>query len=101
MTMKKGSSSRTEHWSVADAKASLSRVLHDAEKRPQVIENRGTPVAVVVSFSEYTAALGDPDGGTMGWRSFLRKSAKLRENGGASLRVDRRTARRSPFDGES
>ncbi|NOU34153.1 MAG: type II toxin-antitoxin system prevent-host-death family antitoxin [Polyangiaceae bacterium] len=46
---------------MAEAKASLSAVLEDAKTRPQVIENRGTAVAVVVSIAAYRECIGDPD----------------------------------------
>ena len=40
-------------WSVSEAKARLSEVLARARKGPQVIENRGEPVAVVISKAEF------------------------------------------------
>jgi prevent-host-death family protein len=41
-------------WSVANAKAHLSEVLHRAEvEGPQVISRRGAKIAVVVSFEEF------------------------------------------------
>ena len=40
-------------WSVSEAKARLSEVLSRARKGPQVIENRGEPVAVVISKREF------------------------------------------------
>lgn len=40
-------------WSVSKAKAELSEVLARARRSPQVIENRGTAVAVVVSKAEF------------------------------------------------
>ncbi len=40
-------------WSVSEAKARLSEVLARARRGPQVIENRGEPVAVVLSKQEY------------------------------------------------
>jgi prevent-host-death family protein len=89
-----------EHWSVAEAKASLSRVLSEAESGPQVIENRGRPVAVVISFRDYEKALGDPDAGSVEssrWRRFLAASARLRGRGGATIPLGKRTPRRSPF----
>jgi prevent-host-death family protein len=96
MTMK-----REQHWSIAEAKASLSRVLHDAESTPQVIENRGRPVAVVVSFDAYARTIGDPDAksieGSM-WNAFLASSAQLRERHGAKIPIAKRTRRRSPFE---
>jgi prevent-host-death family protein len=44
----------TAEWSVADAKAHFSEVLHRAEvDGPQVISRRGAKVAVVVAFEEF------------------------------------------------
>jgi prevent-host-death family protein len=88
------------HWSVAQAKASLSRVLADAALLPQVIERRGKPVAVVVSMADYQQALADPAAaarrlGT--WRAFLKTSSDLRAAGGVALAPLRREARKSPF----
>jgi prevent-host-death family protein len=41
-------------WSVADAKAHLSELLHKVEADgPQVISRRGARIAVVVSFEEW------------------------------------------------
>jgi prevent-host-death family protein len=88
------------HWSVARAKASLSRVLQEAAVGPQVIERRGTPVAVVVSLELYRSSLGEPAEASarLGrWQAFLRVSAALREAGGGTLARTKRVARRSPF----
>jgi prevent-host-death family protein len=91
---------RKRHWSVAEAKASLSRVLHDAEHAPQVIEKRGEVVAVVVSIDAYRRALGDPDqqrAEGAPWREFLAKSAELRAGGGFDLALPGREERLDPF----
>ena len=40
-------------WSVSEAKARLSELLGRAKRGPQVIENRGEPVAVVLSKAEF------------------------------------------------
>ncbi|MEW6431728.1 MAG: type II toxin-antitoxin system Phd/YefM family antitoxin [Myxococcota bacterium] len=40
-------------WSVSEAKAKLSALLAKARRAPQVIENRGEAVAVVLSMDEY------------------------------------------------
>jgi prevent-host-death family protein len=52
MTMNKA------HWSVAAAKAELSHVIEQSSVAPQIIEERGQPVAVVVSFADYQLAVG-------------------------------------------
>lgn len=40
-------------WSAADAKRRFAQVLKDATSEPQLIESRGKPVGVVVSFESY------------------------------------------------
>lgn len=90
MTM---SSSR---WNIASAKAELSRLVRQARRRPQVIENRGTPVAVVLSAEDFER-MAEADRGAGRWRAYLALSAEIRADGGATLEVPRRRARRSPF----
>jgi prevent-host-death family protein len=41
-------------WSAADAKRRFCRILNDAGTEPQVVEVRGKPVGVVVSYEYYT-----------------------------------------------
>lgn len=100
VTMLRKPSASEGHWSVAKAKACLSQVIHAAEDAPQVIENRGEAVAVVVSMESYRGTLGDPDTqrvqGAL-WRKFLEQSACVRADGGAEVRVPKRTKRRDPF----
>ena len=38
-------------WNIANAKQDLSRVLKAAELEPQVIANRGRPVAAVIAYA--------------------------------------------------
>jgi prevent-host-death family protein len=90
MTM---SSSR---WNVASAKAELSSLVRQAQRRPQVIERRGQPVAVVLGVNDYRA-LADQHATVDRWRRFLATSAELREAGGAELQLPKRQVRHSPF----
>ncbi len=85
-------SNRSQHWSVASAKAELSRVLEAAQHRPQVIERRGEPVAVIVSVDQFE----DGSAGAR-WQKFIQTSASIRAGGGGELRVARRSRRASPF----
>ncbi|MBI2896154.1 MAG: type II toxin-antitoxin system Phd/YefM family antitoxin [Deltaproteobacteria bacterium] len=89
-------------WKVADAKAKLSEVLHEAARRPQVIASRGREVAVVVSMEQYAELLRSR--GRQAPRArlaeFLRFAEQLRGRGGATLILPRRRARRSPFSDE-
>jgi prevent-host-death family protein len=84
-------------WSIASAKAELSRLVHEARDAPQVIENRGRPVAVVLSAEEY-ARIAERERAADRWRAFLALSAEIRGEGGATLRIPRRERRRSPFE---
>jgi prevent-host-death family protein len=88
-------------WTVADAKARLSEVLHDAERGPQVIKNRGREVAVVLGMEEYLSLKASDERAAPASRlhGFLRLSEAIRSEGGATLALPRRRARRSPFSG--
>ena len=44
-------------WSTAEARGNLSRLLQAADEEPQVITNRGRPVAVVIDAKEYETYL--------------------------------------------
>ena len=87
------------HWSVAEAKAALSQVIDQTEAAPQVIENRGRPVAVVVSIADYESAVGPGAGSLRGskWQKFLSRSSELRARGGAVIPPMRRALRPDPF----
>ena len=41
-------------WSSADAKRRFAKILKDATSEPQLVESRGKPVGVVVSYESYT-----------------------------------------------
>jgi len=90
MTMSAG------HWNIATAKAELSRVLRRARRHPQVIENRGEPVAVVIAFDDYRR-LAVREQRALRWKSFLDLSAALRAEGGVELDIPARGTRPSPF----
>ena len=85
-------SNRSNHWSVATAKARLSQVVADAQQRPQIIERRGKAVAVVVAANDFE----DRSPGQR-WQSFLQASAQLRVEGGGDISALRRAHRRSPL----
>lgn len=86
-------------WNVARAKASLSEVVHEAARAPQVIESRGRAVAVVLGTEEYRAlrALEEQAAPRQRFHEFLRLSERLREEGGGTIRLPARRPRRSPF----
>jgi prevent-host-death family protein len=87
-------------WQVAEAKAKLSELLADAATHPQVIERRGTPVAVVLGIEAYAAANAQLIESSVESRMarFLEHCAALRGRGGVVLRVGRRVSRPSPFE---
>lgn len=87
----------SRRWNIATAKAELSRVLRRARRQPQVIENRGEPVAVVVAFDDYRR-LADRERKAKGWKAFLELSAALRAEGGVELDIPVRRTRPSPFE---
>lgn len=86
-------------WKVADAKARLSEVLHEAERQPQIISSRGREVAVVVSMEQYSDLVRSREREAPRERlaEFLRFAERLRSEGGATLALPRRRTRRSPF----
>jgi len=90
-------------WQVAEAKAKLSELLEDAVTAPQMIERRGTPVAVVMDIESYRAVtLAQRAASDQARMSrFLDRCAALRARGGVTLRVGRRASRPSPFEREA
>jgi len=85
-------SRRSNRWSVASAKAELSLLVESAQRRPQVIERRGRPVAVVVAIEQF-----EDRGARARWKKFLAASAELRAQGGGELALPPRRRRPSPF----
>lgn len=41
-------------WNMAQTRSSLKKVLQAAKQEPQVLKNRGEPIAVILDFEEYT-----------------------------------------------
>lgn len=89
----------TAKWNVAEAKASFSEVLNEAQSAPQIIENRGKPVAVVIGIEEYRAIkeLREQAAPRQRLAAFLRFSGELRGQGGADLELPQRSSRPAPF----
>jgi len=88
--------SRTR-WSIAAAKAELSKVVRRAQREPQVLENRGEPVAVVIGIDEYRSS-SEQRARTAAWHGFLeRTAAMVVETGGIDLDLPPRTTRPDPF----
>jgi prevent-host-death family protein len=92
----------SEHrWKVADAKARLSEVLSEAQREPQIIENRGRAVAAIIGVEAYRKLKVAQEHAEPQRRlaAFLRYSAALREGEGPELEPPPRRPRRSPFEG--
>ena len=88
--------SSSDRWNIASAKAEFSRLVLEARARPQVIENRGRPVAVVLSTEDYER-LAEAQQASNRWRAVLELSAEIRAEGGVALKIPPRSTRRSPF----
>jgi prevent-host-death family protein len=86
----------SRRWNIASAKAEFSHLVREACKSPQVIENRGRPVAVVVSADAY-ARMAETAKRTERWRAVQALSAQIRDEGGVTLAVPPRRPRPSPF----
>ncbi len=86
------------NWKVAEAKAQFSKLLRSAEKAPQIIENRGQEVAVVLSMDEYRSLQGSRESAQPAARlaEFLDFSRQLRSEKGLELEPPARSNR--PFD---
>jgi hypothetical protein len=68
-------------------------VVESARRRPQVIERRGKPIAVVIAIDQF-----DLHDARARWQQFLRESEEIRAEGGGILRVPKRRSRSSPFE---
>jgi prevent-host-death family protein len=89
-------------WSVSEAKARLSELLSRARRGPQVIENRGEAVAVVISKQEFDRLQQlreEPRASPMA--ELLAFTQKLKQQGDLGLELPARELgpdRPSPFD---
>ena len=77
----------SHHWKAAAAKAQFSKLLRDAEKSPQIIENRGQEVAVVLSVEEYRSLQKSRESAQPAARlaEFLDFSRRVRSQDGPEL----------------
>lgn len=41
------------HWSMAEVRKTFKKVVDKAQREPQILENRGEPVAVILDFKTY------------------------------------------------
>jgi len=86
---------KSQHWKSGEAKAHFSKLLRDAEKSPQIIENRGQEVAVVLSIGEYRSLqkARDQSQPAVRFGKFLDFSRQLRNDAGPELEVPARVNR--------
>jgi prevent-host-death family protein len=86
-------------WSVADAKAQLSRLISQARDAPQIIQSRGAEVARVIAPEAYARLQADAQAGSKRakWLAFLSESKALSDEGGFDLDLPPRERRASPF----
>lgn len=86
-------------WSIAKAKAQLSRVVAETRNEVQVLENRGVEVAVVLDTASYERLLrlAEQSHPAKRMQAFLALSRAIRAEGGADLDIPRRRPRPSPF----
>jgi len=69
-----------------------------AQREPQILENRGEPVAVVVGIDEYRRT-SEREAKKARWQDFLARTDKMVAAGwGFDLELSSRTTRPSPFD---
>lgn len=83
-------------WSIGSAKAELSQVVRRAQRTPQILENRGRPVAVLVAIADWRR-LAEDDDKRAHWQRFLALGEEMRAEGGYQLEIPPRRPRASPF----
>ncbi len=88
-------------WRVADAKQRLSEVIRLAEKRPQVIYNRDTPVAAVVSAADLAAFIELREQSRHTLRDAVKEMVEIARDERYELPILRRTDRPNPLDIET
>ncbi|MBI2565790.1 MAG: type II toxin-antitoxin system Phd/YefM family antitoxin [Candidatus Schekmanbacteria bacterium] len=93
---------RDARWSVSEAKARFSEVLDRARVQPQIIENRGKEMAIILDMSAYRRLQAHEAVAAQNTRiaEFLRTCKEIQEEGGAELELPPREVRSSPFQEE-
>jgi len=61
----------TDHWTAAEAKASFSAVIDQAERSPQVIDRHGKPAGVVIGWDLYKRHKNELEGTMDRWLAEL------------------------------
>ena len=90
------------NWSVSEAKAKFSEVVHEAQRHAQVIKNRGIEVAVVIGVDEYREfrSIRSQLAPAGRLKDFLSLSDALRVEGGVDFIVPPRRDRPDSFAGD-
>ena len=80
-------------WNIAAAKQSLTQVIRDAQSAPQIIANRGKPVAAVIAIASLPdverARAGQPPRLTDLLATFREASLEQQEEFPITVRTDR------------
>ncbi|MCA1755182.1 MAG: type II toxin-antitoxin system prevent-host-death family antitoxin [Spirochaeta sp.] len=84
-------------WKAADAKRRFSELIHSASEAPQLVELRGKPVGVVVSYERFTKDSHLSAEKTVA--EWLKQLAELHEHEG-DPELAERSGRREQFDGD-
>lgn len=84
------------HWSIASAKAELSQLVRRAQRAPQILENRGEPVAVVVAIETYRR-FEDQASRREKWLAFLELSRAVGAKAAGELELPARAPRPDPL----
>lgn len=84
-------------WKAADAKRRFSELIHSAAEAPQLVELRGKPVGVVVSYDRFARDSHLSAENTVA--EWLEQLAELHEQEG-DPEIARRQNRREQFDGD-
>jgi prevent-host-death family protein len=92
-------------WNIVETKAKLSEVLKRANIEPQIIENRGEPIAVILSMEEFNrlSQIAGENKKSATMKDFLRLSKNLSkkiQEEGTELNLPNRNDRKMPKLGE-
>jgi len=91
-------------WNIAAAKQSLTQVIRDAQSAPQIIANRGKPVAAVIAIESLPdverALAAQPQRLTDLLAAFREASLEQQDEFPIALRADRTNAFTELTDGD-
>ena len=86
-------------WNIAAAKQSLTQVIRDAQTAPQIISNRGRPVAAVIAIESLADVERARAASPLRLTDLLAplRTAALEQPGGGDAPFGVRADRRNPF----